>query len=132
MSGAREAVHVVVARYHEDIGWLHALAHAACLQSFDLHVFVYDKGPVPWSPDEVKGFRRDFAGETLQESAAQLTYTHLPNLGMEADTYVRHIMRGPGSGESPTCASGASGASSPSMHPDKNTRTSAIDATFTL
>lgn len=75
-------VHLVIARFDEDVSWLSdAVRH---LGSVSVSVFVYDKGATDL--DEALIF-------DLESSGCHVSRVRLPNVGRESHTYLQHVIR---------------------------------------
>lgn len=74
-------VHIVVAKYNEDMRWLQNVMKSPRLQNDNIKLFVYDKGPKPVIENEVRELMN-----------CDVEVCQLPNVGRESDTYLRHIL----------------------------------------
>lgn len=83
-------VHLVVARFDEDVSWLFDVVVALTTlisQDSSVHIFIYNKGP-------------DLGSDVLRKlkslKRVRLSVACLPNVGRESHSYLEHILRARG------------------------------------
>lgn len=81
-----KGVHLVVARFDEDVSWLHDVVSALALSHNTwVKVFVYDKG-ITNIGDSMRNSLQSAPRVSVREA-------RLPNVGRESHTYLEHVLR---------------------------------------